>query len=563
MKKLLPIGIHDFKELIEKEYYYVDKTLLIKEIWDSGKVILAPRPRRFGKTLNLSMLSYFFAINRESQAHLFYDKLIWQHLEMQKIQGRFPVVFLTFKSAVFTTFTDMYEKITAIVAAEFNNHKYLLEGNVLDQFEKNVFERIRQGKPSQVELSDSLEYLVKFLNRYHQKKIIVLIDEYDVPVQSAFLHGFYDEIIELLKPLLTSAFKDNAILEKGVITGILTLAKAGIFTGLNNLDVFNITSSKLADKFGFTTDEANELLAYYGINDIETIKRWYNGYVFGETQGIFNPWSMLKCAQNNGALQIYWANTSDNALVKRLITRASLSVKSELESLLRGIPIKKTIEESIIFPDLDHQSELIWSLLLFTGYITSTHCELQEGKKECMLSIPNDEIKFLYRDLIRKIFMESVVGGQALDLLQALTEGHTEIFMELLQSFVIKSMSSYDLPDNEAEKSYHLFVLGLLVMLSDNYTVKSNREGGLGRYDIMITALDPHKPSIVIELKKAGKKETLEEASQRALDQIIENRYFEELPESNRKSIIAYGIGFQRKDLFITSARLIAGVLEK
>lgn len=334
------------------------------------------------------------------------------------------------------------------------------------------------------------------------------------------------------------------------------MAKAGIFTGLNNLDVFNITSPKLADKFGFTAAEAAELIQYYDLKQPDVIKQWYNGYIFGETEGIFNPWSMLKCVQNDGALQIYWANTSDNALVKRLIARASISTKMELESLLNGIAIDKVIEESIIFPDLDRQSELIWSLLLFTGYVTSTKCEMVKGKKQCSLIIPNQEIKYLYEDLIRKLFTESLQGGRVQDLLYALMHNDAPAFAELLQGFLLTSMSAFDLPDKEPEKSYHLFVLGLLVMLSDTHEVKSNRESGIGRYDILITPHDTSKQALILEFKKTARGETVEQAAQKALEQIIEKKYAQELYGRNMHTIIAYGIAFEGKTVEVVSTVL-------
>ena len=308
----------------------------------------------------------------------------------------------------------------------------------------------------------------------------------------------------------------------------------------------------MADKFGFTHEETAVLLDYYRIQDTDkTIEKWYDGYTFGTVKGIFNPWSVLKCIQNKGSLEKYWANTSDNTLVKKLIARAPKSVKSELELLLEGAQVNQAIEESITFPDLDHRTELLWSLLLFTGYLTYTHWELKEGTKICSLAIPNQEINYLYRELIRNIFKESVVGGQAEDLLEALTQGQAVPFTELLQGFIINSMSFFDLPSSEPEKSYHLFVLGLLVMLSDHYEVKSNRESGLGRYDIIIIPKQANKPAIIIEFKKVLAGETLEQAAQRALDQIIQKRYIQELQAKHFEKVFAYGIAVEGKKIFL------------
>ncbi len=555
MKKILPIGTSDYKKLIDNNGYYVDKTLLIKEIWESGEILLISRPRRFGKTLNVSMLQYFFEIAPISNEYLFNTKSIWNYPNYRQLHGQFPVISLTFKNIEYATFKDTYESFTKTIAAEFSRHDYLLSSGTLKPFEEELFIRIRDAKASFVEVCTSLEYLTHFLNRHFGKKAIVLIDEYDVPVQSAYLNDFYKEIIEFLKPLLTGAFKDNKVLEKGIITGILTLAKAGIFTGLNNLEVLNLTREPVADKFGFTHDEVVELLAYYKIESAQqAITSWYNGYTFGETEGIYNPWSVLNCVRYAGALDKYWAHTSNNLLVKRLIGRASASIKSNLELLLTDVPVEEKIEESIIFPDLDGRPELLWTLLLFTGYLTYRNCALKEGAKLCTLIIPNQEIKHLYRELLINIFNESVIGGQAENLLKALLQGDTDMFAKLLQSFVLRSMSAYDLDSSEPEKSYHLFVLGLLVMLSDTYEIKSNRESGLGRYDIMLIPKKEHQAGVVIEFKVARSGESLENAAQKALDQIIEKKYVQEL--QNRfavSSIFLYGIAFEGKNVLIKS----------
>ena len=551
-QKLLPIGISNFKTLIENNYYYVDKTLLIKDILEHGQIILAPRPRRFGKTLNLSMLKYFFEASEESNAHLFQDKAIWSYPEQRVLQGQFPVIFVTFKNIKEATWDVTYDKFALVIYEEYARHQEILFHDSLKNHEKDRYKRILEGTASKAELEDSLHFLAQLLYRRYNKKVIILIDEYDTPIQSAYINGFYDQAIEFARGLLTAVFKDSDILEKGVITGILTLAKAGIFTGLNNLDVFSLTRFVMADKFGFTYEEVHTLLQYYGIqDDAKKIQEWYDGYTFGEVKGIFNPWSVLKCVQNRGLLEKYWANTSDNALVKKLIARAPKSVKSDLELLLEDKSVDQAIQESIIFPDLDHRTELLWSLLLFTGYLTYTHWELKEGTKICSLTIPNQEIKHLYSELIRNIFQESVVGGQVKDLLETLTQGEAESFAELLQGFILNSMSFFDVSSNEPEKSYHLFVLGLLVMLHDQYEVKSNKKSGFGRYDIMLIPKQHNKPAIVIEFKKTLASETLEIAAQKAIDQILEKQYMQELHARGLNQIFAYGIAVEGKRIYL------------
>lgn len=420
-----------------------------------------------------------------------------------------------------------------------------------------MFNRILERRASQAELETSLHFLAKLLHAYHKKKPFLLIDEYDVPIQAAFVYGYYEKAIGFLKGLLGSALKDEDHIERGVVTGILTLAKAGIFTGLNNLDVFNITSLKLSDKFGFTKTEVGTLLNYYSLDAQETeIQQWYDGYTFGKTSGIFNPWSVLNCIKNEGQLKKYWVNTSDNVLVKKLIAQASIDVKTKLEVLISGTPIVEKIEESLTFPDLDNRSDLLWSLLLFTGYLTFDHYKIKKGEIIASLKIPNEEITYLYDDLIRTIFKESVQGGQVDNLLTALTVGDSDMFATLLQSFVYNSMSSYDLSSNEPEKSYHLFVLGLLVALSDHYEVKSNKESGLGRYDVTLIPRKNNKPAIILEFKLVRKGETLETAAQKALDQISQKKYTQDLFDRSIEKIIAYGIAFEGRTIWVKSTSM-------
>lgn len=556
MKKL-PIGVSNFKELIESGYYYVDKTLLIDEIEQSGKVILMPRPRRFGKTLNLSMIRYFLEESPENNAHLFKDTLIWKIPKYQKMQGTFPVIFVTFKDIKESSWEVAYDKFAITLYEEFDRHKYLLASNQIESYDKEFFTSILERRASQAELETSLHFLAKLLHRHYKRKPYLLIDEYDVPVQAAFVHGYYEKAIEFLKGLLGSALKDEDQIERGIVTGILTLAKAGIFSGLNNLDVFNITNNKLSDKFGFTSDEVEIVLRYYGLGwQEQLIQEWYNGYTFGSTYGIFNPWSVLNCIKNDGQLKKYWVNTSDNILLKKLIAQASIAVKSKLEKLIEGNVIEEKIEESITFPDVHNRSDVLWSLLLYTGYVSYERYKIKEGEIIASLIIPNKEITYLYSDLIRAIFQESVIGGQVTNLLKALTLGDVEMFATLLQSFVYNSMSSYDLASNEPEKSYHLFVLGLVVALSDHYEVKSNKESGLGRYDVTLIPREKNRPAVILEFKIVRKGETLESAAQKALEQISHKKYTHDIFDRSIDSVIAYGIAFEGKTIFVKSTTI-------
>ncbi len=555
MKRILPIGISNFKRLRDQDFYYVDKSLLVKDLAPKGRVFLMPRPRRFGKTLNLSMLRYFYEKADSPTAYLFEDLKIWEYEEFRKEQGQYPVIFVSFKEIFQSSYAGMLERFANVIALECKRHSELLTSSKLDDHEKERFRKLSDERGSEFELANSLKFLTEVLYKHHDKEVVLIVDEYDVPVQAAYVHGFYTELILFIKELLTGALKDQDRIERGILTGIMTLAKAGIFTGLNNLDIYNLTDPVLADKFGFTSDEAEELLKYYEIGDLESVKSWYNGYIFGETNGMFNPWSMIKCIEKKGKLEIYWSNTSDNVLVSRLV---SCALSSELEQLLTGGSIKKTIEESVVYPNITKQQHLIWTVLLFTGYLTYTTYKIHKGKKECELIIPNEEIKYLYQDLITQLFTDSIAGDHVQDLLTSLLEGHTEIFSSLLQDFILTSMSTFDISSSEPERSYHLFILGLLVLLNTTHEVRSNRESGLGRYDIMIIPKDKHQSAVIIEFKKVWKKTEngLEASAQKALDQIVEKKYAQELYDQGIRSIIAYGIAFEGKNLCVKSCTL-------
>ncbi len=554
MKKL-PIDISDYKKLIDGDYYYVDKTLLIKDVFEGGKALLITRPWGFGKTLNLSMIRYFLEKTDESNTYLFENTKIWAYEEYRALQGSYPVLFVTFKDVKGETWEKAYDHFAVVIGEEFERHDYILEDPTLKSHNKDLFQSILEKRASEIELKMSLSFLTKLLHRYHKKRPCVLIDGYDEPIQEAFLQGYYEEAMRFLGGLLENTLKDNNDLEKGVLMGTLPLTSAN--SGLNNLDVCDLTSVNLSDKFGFTEGEVRELLTYYGYSNQEAdVKKWYDGYTFGRTPALYNPWSVLSCLRNEGMLQNYWVSTSGNVLVKKLIGQASIDVKSKLEKLITGQTVAETIDKSIIFSDLETESNTLWSLLLYTGYLTYSDYTIKEGKVYATLKIPNKELSYLYTELIRKIFKESVLGGQVGNLLEALIIGDTEIFSKLLQSFVLASMSSFDLSSKEPEKSYHLFVLGLLVALSDTYEVKSNKESGLGRYDVMLIPRVNNKPGIVIEFKVVRESETLETAAQRALEQITQKKYTQELFDRSIDKIMAYGIAFEGKNIFVESSKI-------
>ncbi len=549
--KMLPIGISDYKKLIEGNYYYVDKTLLVKEILETvGEVKLIPRPRRFGKTLNISMLRYFFEHSSENNSHLFTKTAIWQDSCSRNLQGQYPVIFLTFKDVKERTWESTYKKIREVIANEFKRHFAKLE-TTLSEFDLKKYTDLSTEAAAEETYSTSLFFLSQLLLNSYGKRVMVLIDEYDAPIHDGYAHDYYHQIVKFLRSLLTSVFKDNPHIERGVLTGILRTSKEGIFSGLNNLQVYQLTDTEFSDKFGFVNQEVKQLLNDYNVlGKSNEIQQWYNGYTFGQTT-VYNPWSILSCVSKEGALKPYWVNTSDNKLVRKLITLSSIAVKEDLNSLLSGNTIEKEIDEAIIFPGIENDARAVWSLLLFTGYLTYTHLKLKEGKTICTLVIPNKEIAILYKGLIEDIFEHSLSLSTVQDLRIALTTGDTFSFAKVLQEFINSSMSVHDIPSPEPEKSYHLFVLGLLVLLADDYEIKSNRESGLGRYDIMIIPRKPNKLAIVIEFKKATSTENLEIGAKKALEQIKEKNYVQELKERGIKSIKLFGIAFFGKQLFV------------
>lgn len=554
--KDLPIGISDYKQLIDENYYYVDKTLFVKDVMEKGgAVALIPRPRRFGKTINLSMLRYFFEKTDTDTSYLFNDKAIWQEQKYKAMQGQYPVIFLSFKDIKEETWEQAYTKIAAIIGLEFKRHQYLTAN--LGPHDLENFTNLTEGQSSEVNLHMSLFWLTQLLHQHYKKRVIVLIDEYDAPVQTAYLNNYYDKMVNLIRALLSTVMKDNSFLERGVLTGILRTAKEGIFSGLNNLTVNALNGPYFSSSFGLTEVEVKLLLKDQKLSAIfEDVRAWYDGYMFGKTM-IYNPWSVIQCAFYRGDFKSYWLNTSDNKLIKRLLTIADDSVKTELQLLLEEQPVVKEIDEGIVFPGIEKHNRAIWSLLLWAGYVTYSKQELIEGITYCTLKIPNKEIKILYTSLLRDIFESSMTPDKTKVILQALITGETELFGALLQEFIINSMSSYDLPSNEPEKSYHLFVLGLLVLLSDSYQVKSNRESGFGRYDIMLIPRKPSKIGIIIEFKKVAsyKKETIKTAADTALEQIQQRNYAQELKDHGVKDILFLGIAFEGKTVLVKEAR--------
>ncbi len=554
-KKPLPIGVSDFKKLIDGGYAYVDKTLFIQEILETGtEVVLIPRPRRFGKTLNLSMLRYFFEVADEDTSYLFKNLQIWQHPSSRALQGQFPVVFITFKDVKHSSWEKTLEHFRRLLAEEFQRHRYLLESSLLSAEEKQDYQAILRKEGGQTLCEESLRLLIKWMYLYHKKQVILLIDEYDAPVHSAYVGRFYEPLIEFLRNLLSGCLKDSSHLKRGVLTGILRIAKESIFSGLNNVKPFTLLNEAFGDKFGLLEAEVAQLLENYHLaSKLPEIKQWYNGYRIGFSNGIYNPWSVLNCIEEKGRLASYWVNTSDNALMKQLIARGGEELKSGIAELLQGRALEKTIEEGIVFSDLDKSPAAVWSLLLFSGYLTVEAA--RPSAALLRLRIPNLEVGHLYQSLIRSWFETTIHLSNYQMLLNSLTQGDTSTFFHILQEFLLSSVSVFDVLPDEPEKIYHAFILGLLVGLKDRYEVKSNRESGYGRYDVMLIPKTPSDLGVVIEFKKIGRfeKTDLETAAASALKQIEERCYDQELLERGVQRILHLGLAFQGKHVFMRS----------
>ncbi|MDP4144943.1 MAG: AAA family ATPase [Bacillota bacterium] len=550
--KRLPIGVSDFKELIENEYYYVDKSLFIKEVIDDGsKVILIPRPRRFGKTLNMSMLRYFFQKAEADNKHLFKDLNINKHESIMMKQGKYPVIYLTFKDEKYSLWQDCKKGIRILLRDEYIKNKYLLESEALDEVEKKDFRAIMTCEAEDIMFSKALKNLCKYIYKHHNERVVILIDEYDVPIQSGYLNNYYNDVVEFIRNILGAALKDNEYLEKGVLTGILRIAKESIFSGLNNLNVYSLLKNKYSDMFGFLETEVIGILKDFEIEfELEAVKKWYNGYVFGDNI-IYNPWSILNFIDNGSELlKPYWINTSSNDLVKMLITKGGEYLKKELEDLIKGNEIVKQVNEDISMEDIDKATESVWSFLLFSGYLKPVKKEVISKRLYYNLRIPNLEVEYLYEEIILSWFSDNISNDNFNFMLTALTKGDIETFEDILSDYVIKSFSYFDVGD-ESEKFYHAFVLGILVALSNEYEVKSNRESGYGRYDIMLIPKDNKRLGIIIEFKKVNKrrKETLEKSVDNALVQLQEKNYKQELMDLGIKNILELGIAFEGKDV--------------
>lgn len=562
--KPLPIGVDSFQEIIEKEYYYVDKTLFIKELLDmKGKVNLFTRPRRFGKTLNLSMLQCFFEMNSYAADKLFKGLAIMDAGDIYtKHISQYPVISISLKSMKQANFELSYIQMKKMIAEEFRRLDFVLELDKLTKAEKVRFQAIRDVNGDDADYLDALRFLSACMMKCTGKKTIILIDEYDVPLENAYFSGFYDEMIPLIRSLFESALKTNENLEFAVITGCLRISKESIFTGLNNLKIISITNPTYAEHFGFTQKEVAEMLAFYERSDyIDTVKSWYDGYFFGETE-VYNPWSVINYveqiwAQEDALPQPYWSNTSSNSIVKTLIEGADIRVKQEVEALIQGDSIEKPIHEDITYDDMepDKSQENLWNFLFFTGYLKKTGERMADNIRYISMSIPNEEVRYIYKNTVLSWFEQKVRKRDFSLFYKNIIQGNVSVFQEIVDQMLREGISFYD----TKESFYHGFMMGLLNGMEDYYAY-SNREAGDGRYDICLKSMDVKKPVVILELKVAVSFADMDKKSKQAIEQIEMKHYEEDLARDGYEKVLCYGIAFYKKNCKIGLSKKVIGV---
>jgi Predicted AAA-ATPase/PD-(D/E)XK nuclease superfamily len=551
----LPIGVSDFQELIEKKYLFVDKTLLLHDIIEDGsKVILITRPRRFGKTLNLSMLYYFLQSNTQVASNIFENLLIAKEQAFcQAHQNQYPVIFLTFKDIKQATFESSYENITLLISKLYREHRYLLNDDCLYEDEKSNFMKIIKKEASRAELENSLITLAEYLQRKFQKNAMILIDEYDTPIQEAYMKGYYPEMIALMRGILGPALKDNDYLDKAVITGITRVSQESMFSGLNNIAVYSLLKEKFGQYFGFTEEEVVVLVQNSSQDlSLEGIKEWYNGYQIGK-HVLYNPWSILNCLDNKGLLEPYWVNTSTNDLINKLLGQANISVKRRFESLLQGKTIKQSLAPNLIFPDIEKQPAALWSLLLHAGYLKVLSSRVGEGELIAEIAIPNQEIRFLYVQIVKNWFSGDA-GLEAYDkFIRSLMDSDIAKFKHYIASYLIQTGSYFNFNTSTSEQIFHVFVLGLVVGLREHYTIHSDQEAGLGRFDVIFMPKDKKHQGILLEFKVARDEAELLDKAKEALHQIKDKEYLQAFKQHQVTKVLAIGMAFYGKQLELVS----------
>ena len=549
----LPMGCEDFRTLIDEKFLFVDKTLLIKELIDDGTTVsLITRPRRFGKTLNLSMLHYFFAekVLEQPTKGLFNGLKISQAGEQyMAYQGQYPVISVSLKRLTGKTYEIMLNRMRELISFIYEQHLELLDSPYLVKQQKNRFEAMLGNNATEAHLEVSLLDLAEYLHTHYKKKVIILIDEYDTPTQSGYFNGYYSKVIELMREFLGNCLKTNPYLKRAVLTGITRVSKESLFSGLNNIAVYSLLNRQYKDHFGFTEKEVNRLACKMGYqNKLSEMKAWYNGYEIGGTT-LYNPWSIISCMKNEGLLQSYWVNTSGNELIKKLLINSSLKFKQDFEYLLRGETIHKSIREDMVFENLENNESLIWSLFFVAGYLKIVGTP-KDNDKRYTLSIPNQEIEEYYHLLIQEWLAGTNGADWCVDFLYDLLAGKIKKFKIGLKDILENIASSHDVAN---EVFYHGLVLGFLSTLK-NYEIKSNRESGRGRYDIAVIPNDPQALGLLFELKsikKTASDATLIKQAQKALQQIDDKNYVAEFKQRGIRKVLKVALVFKGKDFHL------------
>ena len=563
MARKVAIGLQDFADVIQKGYFYIDKTPFIKEWWESGdSVTLITRPRRFGKTLNMSMLEHFFSIKYAEEEKIFENLSIWNDTKYRELKGTYPVISLSFAGVKEKDYKTARKKICQILTKLYAENSFLLDSGLLYETDINYFKRVSEDMDDS-DASLALYQLSNFLYRYYNKKVIILLDEYDTPMQEAYVDGFWEELVGFTRNLFNLSFKTNPWLERAVMTGITRVSKESVFSDLNNLKVVTTTSDEYMDSFGFTENEVFDALEEYGLaSEKEEVKKWYDGFIFGTHEDIYNPWSILNFL-DTGKYKTYWANTSSNSLVGKLLQEGNCRIKEKFETLLHGEKIRSPLDEQIVYNQLDGSEKAVWSLLLASGYLKvlyhESYLDIPEGAQpQYELSFTNLEVKLMFQNKIRDWFTEAETEYN--DFIKALLIGDKKAMNAYMNRVALNTFSYFDTgkkpSGEEPERFYHGFVLGLIVELQNRYIIKSNRESGFGRYDVILEPKYPDKDdAIILEFKvhDPSEESTLMDTVLEAHRQIEEKKYAAELtvrgiPENR---IRTYGFAFQGKNVLI------------
>ena len=565
MAKVVGIGKQRFDKIVENNCFYIDKTMFIKDWWENqDDVTLITRPRRFGKTLNMDMVKCFFSVDYKNRGDLFEKFDIWKEEKYRKLQGTYPVIFLSFAEIKQNNYNDAVEKIKRIICDTCQQFDFLKEWDGLTEIEKKNINNISYDM-SDVMTQDLLKNMSNYLSRYYKKNVIILLDEYDTPMQEAYINGYWEELANFTRSLFNATFKTNPYLERAIMTGITRVSKESIFSDLNNLVVVTTTSNRYETSFGFKEEEVFTALDEHGFSDKkEEVKRWYDGFSFGNKKDIYNPWSIINFLKT-GEFAAYWADSSSNGLINSLVQKGSPYIKIMMETLLQGGKIETTIDEQVVFSELDYSEDAVWSLMLASGYLKVISAEPLLGNRRKArrynLALTNLEIQFMFENMILRWF--SPAKMETNEFVKALINGDVEAMNNYMNDVALKTFSSFDTGKHMSEKKapenfFHGFVLGLMVDQTEHYITNSNRESGYGRYDIMLEPVDKNNaeyPAIIIEFKVINKhkEDSLEETVQAALKQIEEKKYDIELIKRGvkKENIRHYGFAFRGREVLI------------